>query len=79
MHILCKYYSKDDLRNTPKQLRKTAFRFETMDPERREGRGQGHHRGGGEGVVSGEINTRRRRVGGGGGEGVWRGRGGGER
>ncbi len=35
MHILlCKYYRKDDLRNAPKRLRKTVFRFETMDPER---------------------------------------------
>ncbi len=36
--------------------RKTVFRFETMDPERREGRGQRHHRGGGEGAGSREGN-----------------------
>ncbi len=52
--------------------RKTVFRFETIDPERREGRGQGHHREGGEGVGSRERNEGR----GGGGEGVQRGRGG---
>ncbi len=78
MHILlCKYYSKDDSRNAPKRLRKTVFRFETMDPERHEGRGQEHHRGGGEGVESRERNEGRGRVGG--GEGVRRGRGEGER
>ncbi len=77
MHILlCKYYSKDDSRNAPKRLRKTVFRFETIDPERREGRGQGHHRGGGEGVGSREINEGRGRVG---GEVIQRGRGGGGR
>ncbi len=43
-----------------------------MDPERREGRGQGHHRGGREGVGSRERNEGRGRVGG--GEGVQRGR-----
>ncbi len=56
------------------RLRKTVFRFETMDPERREGRGQWHHRGGG---GSRERNEGRGRVGGGEGEGVRRGRGGG--
>ncbi len=67
MHILlCKYYSKDDSRNAPKWLRTTVIRFETMDPERREGRGQG---GGGE---SREINEGRGRLGG----GEQRGRGG---
>ncbi len=49
--------------------RKTVFRFETMDPERREGRGQGQHRG--ERVGSRERNEGRGRVGV--GEGVWRG------
>ncbi len=71
MHILlCKYYSKDESRNATKQLRKIVFRFETMDPERHEGRGQGYYRG--EGVGSRERNEGRRQVGG--GEGVWRGR-----
>ncbi len=80
----CTYFfanitEKDDSRNAPKRLRKTVFRFETMDPERREGRCQGHHRGGGEGVESREINEGRGRVGGGEGEGVQRRRGEGER
>ncbi len=47
------------------------FRFETMDPERREGRGQGHHRRRGEGGGSRERNEGR---GGEGGEGRQHGR-----